>query len=160
MTQKASRLPFVVVALGTGCLPTLLLSFNSQLAAHSGVFVGSWIVHGSGTLAAIVLLLLLARLPEAERPRPLGHAPLWAYLGGCTGAFNVMLSSTAVNAGLALSGTQAVALSGQVLFGLAADRWGILGLPRRPVALPDLVPIAMIVSGSLVIILFGSSLSP
>ena len=70
-----------------------------------------------------------------------------------------MLSSTAVNAGLALSGTQAVALSGQVLFGLAADRWGILGLPRRRIALLDLVPIAMIVAGSLIIILFGSSLS-
>lgn len=159
MTQKAGGLPFVIVALGTGCLPTLLLSFNSQLAAHSGAFVGSWIVHGTGTLAALVLLLLFWRLPAAERAGPPGRPPPWAFLGGCTGAFNVMLSSTAVNAGLALSDTQAVALSGQVLFGLAADRWGILGLPRRRIALLDLVPIAMIVAGSLIIILFGSSLS-
>ena len=160
MTQKASRLPFLFVALGTGCLPTLLLSFNSQLAANSGVFLGSWIVHGTGTLAAMVLLVLLSGLPVAERHRPSGRPPFWAFLGGCTGAFNVMLGSTAVNAGLALSGTQAVALSGQVLFGLAADRWGILGLPRRRIALPHLVPIAMILCGSLIIILFGSSLSP
>lgn len=159
MTPIANRTAFLIVALGTGCLPTLLLSFNSQLAAHNGALVGSWIVHGTGTLAAIVFLLLLSRLPSPERAQPEKKPPLWACLGGCTGAFNVMLSSTAVNAGLALSGTQAVALSGQVLFGMVADRWGILGLPRRHIALLDIVPVAMIVGGSLIIILFGSSLS-
>lgn len=159
MTHQVGRLPFLFVALGTGCLPTVLLSLNSQVAAHASALVGSWIVHGTGTLAAMVLLLLLTRLMLPERPGPEGRPPLWAFLGGCTGAFNVMLSSTAVNAGLALSGTQAVALSGQVLFGLAADRWGILGLPRRRIGVLDLLPVAMIVAGSLIIILFGSKLT-
>lgn len=159
MSRARSRTALILVALGTGCLPTVMLSLNSEIALHAGALIGSWVVHGTGTLAAIVLLVLLSRLPAASVVKPAGRPPFWAFLGGCTGAFNVMLSATAVNAGLALSGTQAVALSGQVLFGLAADRWGLLGLPRRPVAVMDLSPAAMIIGGSLIIILFGSSLA-
>lgn len=165
MTRSASLPALFVVAFGTGCLPTIMLFFNSELIGQGGPLLGSWIVHGTGTFAAIVLLLLLSRFRPADRAVPEGRAvpevrpPLWAFLGGCSGAVNVMLSSTAVNAGLALSGTQAVALSGQMLFGLAADRWGFLGLPRRALSLADVLPVGLIVAGSLVIILFGSSLS-
>ncbi|WP_375599094.1 DMT family transporter [Devosia sp. Naph2] len=160
MTRSASLPALFVVAFGTGCLPTIMLFFNSELIGQGGPLLGSWIVHGTGTFAAIVLLLLLSRFRPADRAVPEGRPPLWAFLGGCTGAVNVMLSSTAVNAGLALSGTQAVALSGQMLFVLAADRWGFLGLPRRALVLAEMVPIGLIVAGSLVIIHFGSSLSP
>ncbi len=159
MTRSASLPALFVVAFGTGCLPTIMLSFNSELILQGGPLLGSWIVHGTGTFAAIVLLLLVARFRPGDRAVPEGRPPLWAFLGGCTGAVNVMLSSTAVNAGLALSGTQSVALSGQMLFGLAADRWGFLGLPRRALSLADVLPVGLIVAGSLVIILFGSSLS-
>lgn len=159
MTRSASLPALFVVAFGTGCLPTIMLFFNSELIGQGGPLLGSWIVHGTGTFAAIVLLLLLSRFRPADRAVPEGRPPLWSFLGGCTGAVNVMLSSTAVNAGLALSGTQAVALSGQMLFGLAADRWGFLGLPRRALSLADVLPVGLIVAGSLVIILFGSSLS-
>jgi bacterial/archaeal transporter family-2 protein len=159
MTRTASLPALFIVAFGTGCLPTIMLSFNSELIGHKGPLLGSWIVHGTGTFAAIVLLLVLSRFSSGNRVVAEGRPPLWAFLGGCTGAVNVMLSSTAVNAGLALSGTQAVALSGQMLFGLAADRWGFLGLPRRALFLTEVVPVALIVAGSLVIILFGSSLS-
>lgn len=159
MTRSASLPALFVVAFGTGCLPTIMLFFNSELIGQGGPLLGSWIVHGTGTFAAIVLLLLLSRFRPADRAVPEGRPPLWAFLGGCTGAVNVILSSTAVNAGLALSGTQAVALSGQMLFGLAADRWGFLGLPRRALSLADVLPVGLIVAGSLVIILFGSSLS-
>lgn len=160
MTRSASLPALFVVAFGTGCLPTIMLSLNSELIRQGGPLLGSWIVHGTGTFAAIVLLLLLSRFGPGHGVVPEGRPPLWAFLGGCTGAVNVMLSSTAVNAGLALSGTQAVALSGQMLFGLAADRWGFLGLPRRALVLAEMVPIGLIVAGSLVIIHFGSSLSP
>jgi bacterial/archaeal transporter family-2 protein len=160
MSTTGSRTALFAVALGTGCLPTILLSLNSEIALYAGPLLGSWIVHGTGTLAAIVLLLLLSVAQRPRSSRPEGKPPLWAFVGGCTGAFNVMLSATAVNAGLSLSGTQAVALSGQMLFGIAADRWGFLGLPRRPVTIVDLVPAAMIVAGCLIIVLFGSSILP
>lgn len=157
--MQSGRTSLFIVALGTGCLPTFLLSLNSEIVLHAGPVLGSWIVHGTGTLAAMVLLVIFSRTQSRPLATPGGRPPLWAFMGGFTGAFNVMLGSTAVNAGLALSGTQAVALSGQMLFGLVADRWGILGLPRRPVTLRDIVPVALIIGGSLIIILYGSEIA-
>jgi transporter family-2 protein len=65
-----------------------------------------------------------------------------------------MLTSTAVNSPLALSGTLALGLAGQVLFSLAADRWGLFGLPKRIPRLKDFAALALIFAGSMIII-FG-----
>lgn len=146
----------MLLALAVGCLPTLMLLFNSELAHHGGAFVASWIVHGAGTLTATLMLLLRSGVrlgPSAPAGR---RAPYWAYLGGCTGAVNVMISAKAVNLGLALSGTQALALSGQMLFSQAADRWGVFGLPRRRLVWGDVLSMLLIVGGSLVIIVFST----
>ena len=148
------RLTYLAAALATGCMMTLLLYLNSELALHGGPMFASWTAHGTGMLAGLVLLLVWRQArPQASPTRE--RAPVWAYMGGFTGAVNVMLGSSAVNLGLAITGTQAIGLSGQMLFSLAADKWGLLGLPRRRLGWRDLVPALLIVSGSLVIILFG-----
>jgi len=82
-------------------------------------------------------------------------APLWAYLGGISGAVTVMLTSFAVNSPIALSGTLALGLAGQVGFGLAADRWGLFGLPARRPGGRDFAALGLILAGSLLIILQG-----
>ena len=46
-------------------------------------------------------------------------------------------------------------LAGQVVFGLAADRWGLFGLPRRRPGARDLAALALICAGSLIIIFLG-----
>ena len=81
--------------------------------------------------------------------------PAWAYLGGVSGALTVMLSSLAANTVLALSGTLALGLVGQAAFGLAADRWGWLGMPRRPATPRALLSLLLILGGSAILI-FGA----
>ena len=66
-----------------------------------------------------------------------------------------MLTSTTVNTPLALAGTLALGLAGQVVFSLAADQFGLFGLPRRRLGLRDAGAVALIAGGSLLIILFG-----
>jgi transporter family-2 protein len=160
---RQARIVHLVTAVGTGCLLTLMLLFNSELARHGGALFASWTAHGTGAAVAIVLLLLLARRSGAAGSafhHSTVPAPWWAYLGGMTGAVNVMLSSSAVNIGLALTGTQAVALSTQMLFSLAADRWGLFGLPRQRLAWRDLLPVLLIVTGSAIIIFAGTGSDP
>ena len=77
-------------------------------------------------------------------------------MGGLSGAVTVILTSMTVNSPLALSGTLALGLAGQVVFGLAADRWGFLGMPRRKADLRDYAALALIVAGSALIIFFGT----
>lgn len=139
------------LAIGTGGLLSLMVLFNGQLAAHGSALFASWTAHGAGTVAALVLLALL----RPRRRREAGPAPLWAYFGGASGAVTVMLTSVAVNTPLALSGTLALGLAGQVGFGLAADRWGLFGLPRRRPGARDLAALGLICGGSLILIFLG-----
>jgi bacterial/archaeal transporter family-2 protein len=143
----------LAAALGSGLLLTLMVHFNGELGRHGGALFASWTAHGTGTVAAILFLLALPRRTPTAGIVP--KAPLWAYLGGLSGAATVMLTSMAVNSTLALSGTLALGLAGQVVFGLAADRWGWLGLPARRLGSHDAVSLLLILAGSAIIIFLG-----
>ncbi|MCZ4347082.1 DMT family transporter [Devosia neptuniae] len=151
-TQRLNPL-HVLAAFLSGGLLTLMVLFNGQLAHYGNPLFSSWAAHGTGTVAAIIMLAVLYRRPRA--PTTAGKAPLWAYLGGISGALTVILTSTTVNSALALSGTLALGLAGQVVFSLAADRWGLFGMPRRRPTTRDMAALALIVAGSALIILFG-----
>lgn len=152
--QRSTLLP-LVAAFASGGLLALMVFLNGEAGRTGGALFSSWLAHGTGTVAAIVILALFRLRPT---PAPLvtsGKAPLWAYLGGVSGALTVMLTSSAVNSPLALAGTLALGLGGQVVFSLAADQWGLFGLPRRSLDLRDLGAVLLIGAGSLLIILFG-----
>ncbi|HMM64730.1 MAG: DMT family transporter [Mesorhizobium sp.] len=144
----------LVAAFATGGLLTAMVHLNGELARYGNPLFSSWVAHGTGTAAALLLLALLLRRQGAGAPaKP--SAPLWAYLGGISGAVTVMLTSFAVNSPIALSGTLALGLAGQVGFGLAADRWGLFGLPARRPGGRDFAALGLILAGSLLIILQG-----
>ena len=140
-------------AIGTGGLLTLMVLFNGALAAFTTPFFSSLAAHGTGTIAAAVALFFLGK--SVAKPG-LGRAPFWAYLGGISGAVTVMLTSITVNSVLALSGTLALGLAGQVAFGLMADRFGLFGLPKRTPTAQDIGALVLIVGGSLLIIFAGA----
>lgn len=144
----------LLAAFGTGGLLSLMVLFNGTLAFHTTPFFSSVAAHATGTVAALVFLALRPRGANGG-PRP--SAPLWAYLGGLSGAVTVILTGSAMNTVLALTGTLALGLAGQVAFSLAADRWGLFGLPRRRPTPRDLAAIALISAGSVAIIFSGGS---
>jgi len=144
-----SRPVQILAALGTGALLSLMVLCNAEMTRNAGPLLGSLTPHATGTVAAGLALAILARRSASER------APVWAYLGGLSGALTVMLSSLAANTALALSGTLALGLVGQAAFGLAADRWGFLGLPRRKPTTQDLLALMLILGGSAILI-FGA----
>lgn len=78
---------------------------------------------------------------------------MWAYLGGIAGAALVMLTSWSVNSPLALTGTLALGLAGQVMLALVFDCVGALGIERRVPKRNDLVALATIIVGTVLIIL-------
>ncbi|MEL6841222.1 MAG: DMT family transporter [Pseudomonadota bacterium] len=139
-------------AFGAGGLLTLMVLFNGTLAAYGSLLFSSWVPHLTGTFAALLLLLIL-RPARAARTRP----PLWTYLGGVSGALTVMLTSATMNTALALSGTIALGLAGQVLFSLFADMRGLFGLPKRMPIGRDYAALGLILLGSLILIFFGGS---
>lgn len=148
-------------ALGTGALLTVMVQLNGALGAAAGPVFSSWAAHGTGTLAAILFLVLLrgrrAAAAQGAAAWPHACAPFWAYAGGLSGALTVIITSQAVNSGLGLAGTLALGLLGQVVFALLADRFGWFGLPVRRPGGRDAAAFLLILSGSAVIILFAGA---
>ena len=150
-TDHKPHLLYFFAAFATGGLLSLMVLFNGTLAAYGSLFFASWVPHLTGTAAAAIFLLLM-RPKRAEPNRP----PLWVYLGGVSGAITVMLTSATLNSALALSGTIALGLAGQMAFSLFADMRGLWGLPQRTPVGRDYASLALIISGSLILIFFGS----
>ena len=148
----------LLAAFASGGLLTLAIFVNGEAGRLGGAMFSSWLAHGVGTVVAIVFLAAIWRGQRAaakEATAKIGKAPLWAYIGGLCGAVTVMLTSISVNSPLALAGTLALGLAGQVVLSLAADFWGLLGLPKRRLDLRDAGAVILIATGSLLIILFG-----
>ncbi len=143
------------LAFASGGLLTLMVLFNGQWAANGTPLLASWMAHGTGTIAALIFLAALRFGRRGAITSPAATPPLWAYLGGISGAFTVMLTSTTVNSVLALSGTLALGLVGQAGFSLLSDRFGWFGLPRRKIEPTDFGAVALILAGSLLIIFSG-----
>ncbi|MBB3914435.1 DMT family transporter [Rhizobium fabae] len=156
MTIERVRNPHPIYfagAFATGGLLTFMVHLNGELARYGNPLFSSWTAHGTGIIAAIILLLVVRRR-RATTGKPPG-APWWAYFGGVSGAATVILTSTAVNSPLGLSGTLALGLAGQVAFSVAADSWGLFGLQKRHPDTRDVAALGLVVTGAALIILFG-----
>lgn len=151
-TRKNPSAVHFFAAFGTGGLLSLMVLFNGTLAAYGSLFFASWVPHLTGTVAALLFLLIL-RPKRAETVRP----PFWVYLGGVSGAVTVMLTSATLNTALALSGTIALGLAGQMVFSLFADMRGLFGLPQRTPVRRDFFALSLIIAGSLILIFFGGA---
>lgn len=147
---------YAVAAFGAGCLLTAMLKSNAELARSATPLFASWAAHGIGLATAMVLLVLLSQRPW-QRTATAGKIPIWAYFGGFSGAVTVMATAIAANSVLGLAGTLALGLAGQVVFSLVADTFGLMGLAARKLSLRDLAALALIVAGSLMIILFAGA---
>ncbi|MEW9553339.1 DMT family transporter [Nonomuraea sp. NPDC050783] len=145
------------LAIAGGVLLTLMTQANAVLAGHTGALYASWAAHGLGAVVASILVPALARRAPAAAPgESQGRAPLWYYLGGIPGALVVVLSAVAVNSELALAGTIALMLTGQILFGTVSDHLGLLHTPRRRITPMDLAVAACVLAGSVLIVLGGA----
>lgn len=145
-----------LLAVAGGILLALMINCNSLLARHTTPIFASWAAHGLGAAAAFAMVMLCSRLagPRRGDEEPRGKAPLWFYLGGVPGALTVALAAITVNSVLSLSGTIAIMLVGQVLFGIVLDHFGLLRTPKRRIVAADFLVALLVLTGSGLII-FG-----
>ncbi|OJH34908.1 DMT family transporter [Cystobacter ferrugineus] len=146
-----------LLAIGGGALLALMINYNSLLAKHTTPMFASWVAHGLGAVAALALVVLYSRVfrsadkaGDARREK----IPLWFYLGGIPGTFTVILAAVTVNSSLSLSGTIALMLLGQVLFGIVSDHFGLFRTPKRRTVPADILGALCVLTGSALII-FG-----
>ncbi|MBP1130974.1 transporter family-2 protein [Serratia sp. PL17] len=142
-----------LLALAAGALLALMIGINSLLASFNSPLFASWVAHGVGAITAWLLLLLLRwRTPRSASSLPPASVPRWAYLGGIPGALTVVLAAITVNSPLALSGSLALMLTGQVLFGMVSDSCGWFGVIKRRLSVNDVIATLLILSGCALLI--------
>lgn len=92
--------------------------------------------------------MVVLRLTHAPRPqlKPLRTVPWWGWLGGLAGA-GYVTSVFLLIPRIGAAATIGLTIAGQQLASAAVDHYGLLRLPRRPVAGPRLAGVAVLLAG-------------
>jgi bacterial/archaeal transporter family-2 protein len=141
-------LPSALAALaGASIVVQQALNANLRTALSSA----AW----SGFMSYLVGLVCMALLAAALRdPVPSAGAaariPWWAWSGGLFGAIFVGLAILLVPR-LGAAAFIALLVAGQMLASVAADHFGLLGVAQRPVDLPRLLGVMLLMGGVVLI---------
>jgi bacterial/archaeal transporter family-2 protein len=148
-----ARTGWILLGLIAGAVLPIQGAVNARLRAdlHEPLAVAlvSFIV---ATLAIAVLLLVLLATRRTPRPRlaPLNSMPWWGWLGGACAATYVMATFLLIPT-IGAATTVALTVTGQQLACALIDHNGLFRLPRRPMSLPRLSGLTLLVAGSVLV---------
>jgi len=141
-----------LLVLITGALIALMVSVNGGLTASFGVFPAAAIIHAVGTAFALALCFWRKKTPPVPR-----GLPAWLFLGGIIGVATTACNNFAFGR-ISTTSLVALGLLGQSAASLAADRYGLFGLPKRPAQKAALPGIAVSFAGMALMLGGGDSL--
>jgi len=130
-----------------GMVVPLQAGVNSQLARALGHPLWAVTVSLLVSVAVMVPVLLLARLP-APGLATAATQPGWVWIGGALGAF-FLIASVLLAPRLGAARFIAAVVSGQMLVSLLLDQFALAGYPARPINLWRLAGAALVVAGVL-----------
>jgi bacterial/archaeal transporter family-2 protein len=151
--RARARSGWLVLALVAGAALPVQGAINAQLRsdlhATFAVAAVSFIVATAGMALLLAVSLSLA---DARRPRlePLRRMPWWGWLGGLAGALYVTAVFSLIPE-IGTAPTIALTVGGQQAASLLVDRFGLLRLPRRPLAPLRLAGVGALLAGVLLI---------
>lgn len=146
LTRNLAVLGMILV----GGLYALVAPLDGGLSRSTGGLAAALLDFATGTLV-IAAMLLATR--QGHRVTGVRAAPRTLLLGGMCGA--VFVTAMVVTVGtLGAAGVAATTITGQLVASLAIDRFGLVGLRRRPVARPRVVGAALLLAGTALIV-FG-----
>lgn len=147
--NTTKKIFYLQLSVLVGVLLAIMAHLNFKLASATNTYFSSLWVHLIGFLFAILLL----KVQGLKFPfQNLKVAPKWAYLSGVIGALSVVTVNLAISGPIGLSGTLALSLSGQIIFGRVVDAFGLFGMQRRAFTSIDFIQIFLILSGAFIII--------
>jgi transporter family-2 protein len=141
-------LPSTLAALaGVSIVMQQVLNANLRATLSSAAWSGfvSYLVG----LACMALLVVVLRDPMPS-VSVVARIPWWAWGGGLFGAIFIGLAILLVPH-LGAAAFIALLVAGQMLASVAADHVGLLGLAQRPVDLPRLLGVVLLIGGVVLI---------
>jgi transporter family-2 protein len=124
---------YYFLALFTGVLITVMVTFNGQVTTAHGLYTATVVIHAVGLVFISLMLLVKQEAPflrgirDAEGKR----VPFYMFCGGAVGVVTVVLTNFAFGQ-LSVSALMALGLFGQSLSGIAVDQYGLFGMAKFP----------------------------
>lgn len=111
-----------IISLIVGAITSVMIFFNGSLSDGYGNPLSTVLIHLSGLIAILIIMLLT----HSRMKLPKG-LPFYLYSAGFIGIGTVMLTNIAyLKLGVSLS--LALGLLGQTIFSLLTDHFGLLGM--------------------------------
>lgn len=137
----------LAIAAGTSIVVQQALNANLRTSLNSAAWSG-FVSYFVGLVCMIVLVVVLRDpIPSATIA---ARIPWWAWSGGMFGAIFIGLGILLVPQ-IGAATFIALLVTGQMLASVAFDHYGLLGLAQRPVDLPRIIGVALLIAGVLLI---------
>lgn len=132
-----------------GGLVALQAPINSTLGRSVGTFAAASISFIVGTVALVAITVVIGGgFGQVGEVRTL---PWYYLLGGLFGAVYVTNALVSVRT-LGAGGITAATITGQLLTAVAIDRFGVLGIPEKPLSLARIAGVVFLVVGTYLIV--------
>jgi transporter family-2 protein len=137
----------LTVGAGISVLVQQALNANLRSELNSAAWSG-FMSYFLGVVCMIALAVVLR--DPVPSVATIARVPLWAWSGGIFGAIFIGLSIITIPK---LGGAAYIALlvTGQMIAALAVDHFGWLGVQERPIDLPRMLGVALLVGGVVLI---------
>ena len=136
----------VVMMVAGGAMMSFQAPINAALRNHVGIFESSLISFAVGTLALIAVVLLVGKGNLGN----VRQVSWWQLLGGLIGA--VFVTATLIAAPkIGVTGMIVATLAGNMAAALMIDRFGWVGISAKPVDLPRIAGVALMIVSVLLI---------
>ncbi|WP_372053913.1 DMT family transporter [Tistrella mobilis] len=156
--MHTSSLLLTLAAVVSGAVVPFQAGANAALGRTLGHPLWGTAISLCVSFACILPVMLLARV-EMPALSNLAQAPRWIWIGGIVGV--VYITGALVLAPkLGAAGFITAAIAGQMLASVVIDHWGLVGLPQKPVSLPRLAGLGLIILGLIVMQLQASGVKP
>lgn len=110
----------------SGFILALVITLNGGLTQAMGAFPAAALIHAVGVVTALLIMRF-----QKNKPPLFGRAPFWMYTGGVVGVVT-LLCNTLSFPYISITSLMALSLLGQALVSLAVDKWGLMGMEKRP----------------------------
>ncbi len=137
----------ILIALAAGTMLPLQAVLNARLARPMDSSLWAAAISGAVTTVTLVIIgLAISRgLPRSEGSADL---PPWAWAGGLWGAV-ALTAMTAAAPRLGAATMIAMVVTGQVLFSLIVDKYGLFGAAAYPLTARRVIAACLLLAGAL-----------
>lgn len=131
-----------------GGIIAIMLSFNSILSQHVGVYTSNVLIHFVGLITIFIIIILKKYKITFEK-----GIPLFLYSGGAIGISTVIFNNVSMGA-IGATLTVSLGVFGQVVSSLIIDHYGLLSMKKVEFDKKKIFGLSVMILGIIIMTLY------